>query len=177
MHTGCSGRCVPAVRRDIMNSRAGQPEALNSPPAEPPGRMDWLFRREVAALAWAMILGGLVLPPRGLPLSFCLFHQATGLPCPACGMTRSVTSILHNQWALSWRYHPLGWLMAAAGVFLAAVSVVPEKWKRAIRRQASAHSRTLTRLIIAVFVVWAIYGMARIGLVAAGLWRFPPSAP
>ena len=35
-------------------------------------------------------IGSDVLPP-------CFFYQATGIPCPGCGLTRSVLSLLHGD--------------------------------------------------------------------------------
>lgn len=38
----------------------------------------------------------------------CTFRSVFGIPCPGCGMTRSLTSIWHGNVLLSMRYHPLG---------------------------------------------------------------------
>lgn len=37
----------------------------------------------------------------------CLFHRLTGLYCPGCGGTRSVTSLLHGHPIISIRYNPI----------------------------------------------------------------------
>jgi hypothetical protein len=37
----------------------------------------------------------------------CLFHKLTGLYCPGCGGTRSVTSLLHGHPITSIRYNPI----------------------------------------------------------------------
>ena len=53
----------------------------------------------------------------------CAFHEATGLSCPTCGMTRSVVMSLHGEWARAWHMSPGGpalvlalGLVAVAGV-------------------------------------------------------------
>lgn len=58
----------------------------------------------------------------------CSFHERFGLPCPTCGLTRSVVLTLHGQVERAWRIAPggpaltLGVLFVAAGVLtLAAV--------------------------------------------------------
>jgi hypothetical protein len=60
----------------------------------------------------------------------CSFHERFGLPCPTCGMTRSVVLTLHGQVERAWRMAPggaaltLGVLFVAAGVLvLAAVQL------------------------------------------------------
>lgn len=70
----------------------------------------------LAALMPLPVQGGRSL--LGLP-SLCLFHNVTGLPCPGCGMTRSVVCCCHLRFTDSIAYHPLGpivfvWLLATA---------------------------------------------------------------
>jgi len=44
-----------------------------------------------------------------LPLpEICTFHNLTGLPCPGCGLTRSLVAGVHGQWKVSFEYHRLG---------------------------------------------------------------------
>jgi hypothetical protein len=54
------------------------------------------------------------LPSDGLGISVCPFNQIFGLPCPTCGLTRSVSSLLHLEVSKSVQYHPLGFLVLGA---------------------------------------------------------------
>ncbi len=51
----------------------------------------------------------------------CLFSTATGIQCPACGLTRSVASIARGDLEASLAYHPAG--IAIAGIALAALLI------------------------------------------------------
>jgi hypothetical protein len=64
-------------------------------------------RRGIAAIlvAGAAVLPGVVL--RDSPV-ICPFRRVTGLPCPACGLTRSWQAAAHLRLAESLGYHPLG---------------------------------------------------------------------
>ena len=56
----------------------------------------------------------------GLPLPVCYFHEWTGLPCPSCGATRLVESMLSGDLLGAARWNPLLFLVLA-GVALWAV--------------------------------------------------------
>jgi Protein of unknown function (DUF2752) len=76
--------------------------------------IDLRLLRPVAAL----MLGAAIVRPMiphqpGLP---CPLRTFTGVPCPMCGMTRSVTSVVHFDWVASLRYSP-------GGVFLVLFAV------------------------------------------------------
>ena len=74
-------------------------------------------RRGVAAM---LVAGALVLPRtilRGSPV-ICPFRRVTGLPCPACGLTRSWQAAAHLRLGESLGDHPLG-----AATFLGAVAI------------------------------------------------------
>lgn len=47
---------------------------------------------------------------RALP-NVCLLRQASGLPCPGCGLTRSLVAGVHADWAGSLAHHRLGLLV------------------------------------------------------------------
>lgn len=91
--------------------------------------------------AGRLTVGGLALP------EVCAFKQATGLPCPGCGLTRSWVSALHGDLAASALHHPLGWLvllyaLAQAARHLLWVSAPGE------RRRIEAAGRWLDRGIV-----------------------------
>ena len=64
-------------------------------------------RRGVAAI---LVAGAFVLPRAVLRASpvICPFRRVTGLPCPACGLTRSWQAAAHLRLTESVGYHPLG---------------------------------------------------------------------
>ena len=76
-------------------------------------------RSGVAAL---LVGAAIVLPAAALSDTrvVCPFRRVTGLPCPACGLTRSWQAAAHLRPRESLRYHPLGTatLLAAAGIAL-----------------------------------------------------------
>jgi len=66
------------------------------------------------AAALASAGNGLVFPG-GRPVPpLCFFHQATGLECPFCGMTRSFVALMHGEAAAAFGFHPAGPLALAA---------------------------------------------------------------
>jgi hypothetical protein len=49
-------------------------------------------------------LGNIQLP------GICTFRSLTGIPCPGCGLLRSMVSAVHGNVAKSWEYHRLGFV-------------------------------------------------------------------
>jgi hypothetical protein len=71
-----------------------------------------------------ILLGGLVLSPPDayspylhighIPIpDTCSFKNLTGLPCPGCGLTRSIVAAMHGDFRASLMYHRLGLLTLA----------------------------------------------------------------
>ncbi len=40
-------------------------------------------------------------------IDLCLFKRFTGYPCPTCGTTRGIISLLHGKFIEAWYYNPL----------------------------------------------------------------------
>lgn len=68
-----------------------------------------------------ILLGAFVLVPpvsgghsisvgRILLPDICIFKNLTGLPCPGCGLTHSITSAVRGNISGSFLFHRLGWL-------------------------------------------------------------------
>ena len=49
---------------------------------------------------------------------FCIFHEVTGLPCPACGTTRATLHLLHGQLMAAIATNPLS--LATTSIMLMA---------------------------------------------------------
>jgi Protein of unknown function (DUF2752) len=77
--------------------------------------------RPLRAAGAAMLAVALVLPTLALPnVVLCPLRRLTGVPCPFCGMTRSVTALVHGDLGASLALNPGGILVVA----LAAVLLV-----------------------------------------------------
>jgi hypothetical protein len=60
---------------------------------------------------------------------FCPFHALTGIPCPGCGMTRAIVSLIGGNISEAFLYNPFSFFL----VFMVLISMVPEKWMGIIR--------------------------------------------
>lgn len=50
-------------------------------------------------------------------VELCLFKHVTGCPCPTCGFTRGMLSLLHGHPVQAWLYNPLLFsILSVAGV-------------------------------------------------------------
>jgi hypothetical protein len=87
--------------------------------------------------------------------SVCLFRNATGIPCPGCGMTRAFALLARGEWRAALAMHPLAPLLAAelALAWLAwgwALLDRPpawmERWWRSLGPVALAHAAVFCAL-------------------------------
>lgn len=83
-------------------------------------------------LVWGSLLGlgGLLYVKAWLPLTNigipCLFHEATGLYCPGCGITRALSSALNLDFEEAFRYNSLLFLLAP--MYVAYTAANKKKW-------------------------------------------------
>lgn len=63
-----------------------------------------------AAMLWPLHPAGLALP--------CGFHALTGIPCPLCGMTRSVTATVHLDFGHALAANPAGIVAVVVAIAL-----------------------------------------------------------
>ncbi len=84
---------------------------------------DWLWWCTLLSELW-LTVGGIALllgTPGARPMPLCLFKRLTGYPCPTCGFTRGVLSLLQGHPVQGWLYNPL--LFSFLGIFGAVVGV------------------------------------------------------
>jgi hypothetical protein len=103
-----------------------------------------------------------VLPPDGIGVTICWFQSLYGLPCPGCGLTRSLTCISHLQFSKAWNYHPFGPLIYALFVANAVLLFLPRTTRRALRRQASQSDGWLKPIYVAIVLSFVAFGGMRI---------------
>jgi hypothetical protein len=88
------------------------------------------------------------------PVQLCLIKRLTGYPCPTCGSTRGVLSLLHGHIVRAWLCNPL--LFSVLGLF-AAVTAVRVCFARGIKVSLTKNERMLAWILIIVlfFANWA----------------------
>lgn len=130
-------------------------------PAVPRRDTVWLAGGAVAAVTAAAVL-----PPSavlGGP-TVCPFRIVTGLPCPACGLTRSWVLTAHGDLAGAFTQHWLGPASLALTVLGLVLFVV---------RRPLTSSRPARLTFWALVISTAAYGVWRGVLVARGEWSGP----
>ncbi len=98
----------------------------------------WLAAGCAVAAAWLLLRPA---PPTGvLPsvagLPGCGFRLITGAPCPGCGMTRSLTSLLRGDAAAAFAWHPVGPVLAGLALTALALAAVEGSTGRPVLREA-----------------------------------------
>jgi hypothetical protein len=85
-------------------------------------------------LAAGIILSvSLALAVTGIPGPPCLFRALYGIPCPGCGLTRSLLALWHGDLRAAVLYHPLG-----APLFFVCLTLCGVRLLSAIRRKRCA---------------------------------------
>lgn len=94
--------------------------------------------------------------------SACFFRQHTGIPCPTCGMSRSVVATLHGDLSTAVRANPAGplWVAAAFSVALALL------WLARRQRTESGAGERAARPVRALAIAQGVLVLA----VLAGHW-------
>lgn len=133
-------------------------------PQTPRPMREVLFGAFSRRLALLVVIGALVMPPGGIGLDLCWFHARTGLPCPGCGLTRSLASLAHLELERALSLHPFGPPLLAA-LSLIALSGLPGERRRApLLAWLDRHDAVIRRLYTATIVAFVAFGIARLGV-------------
>jgi hypothetical protein len=97
----------------------------------------------------------------GRPIAWvCTLRSRYGLPCPTCGLTRSVVMSLHGEFARAWRMAPVG-PVAVVGLLALAIAMLAVAWLQWTPRATSennweAGAHVWIRKSAAIYAVGAI---------------------
>jgi hypothetical protein len=72
------------------------------------------------ALWWLVPAAALLL----VDVPICPLAGLLGWPCPGCGLTRAGLALLHGQFAVAWRFHPLVYLVVPSAAALGVKATV-----------------------------------------------------
>ncbi|MBI1290811.1 DUF2752 domain-containing protein [bacterium] len=88
-----------------------------------------------------------------------------GVPCPGCGLTRSVTAIFHGDFLAAWQYNPFGYFFALGFALLAPVAVLPGRQITRLKEALRPQSYRIAVVLIAFTVGLMLHGITRAVLV------------
>jgi hypothetical protein len=98
---------------------------------------------------------------RQLGLPPCTLRSVTGVPCPSCGMTTSISLLLHGDLAAAWRAN---W----AGVFVGVIGGAATVWLGFLAATGGRLTGwSAEKTIVRVFGVGAFVALLRYALLAA----------
>jgi hypothetical protein len=127
---------------------------------------------DAPALCGAVVAAGAVhvaLTGAGFAGWTCPFFQATGWPCPGCGLGRASVLLLRGEWLPALRLHAFAPFLLLTLLVLGAGFILRgrarEAWRRAVRR-VEERTPIVPVLLVLLLVYWAL----RFVLDAAG-WR------
>jgi hypothetical protein len=127
----------------------------------------------VAGVGVAAVVAAVALSPAAVANGpeLCPFARMTGLPCPACGLTRSWVALAHGDLAASFTFNASGPLFLIAAIVVTVCAVVEVLTGRPILRRVRL--AVANPVGLAVLVVWFGYGIVRAIDAAAGWGVFP----
>jgi hypothetical protein len=106
-------------------------------------RPTWPLWAVLLVLGW-MALGAvavLLITHFDKSLELCLIKRFTGVPCPTCGFTRGLLSLLHGDIIRAWLYNPL--LFTVLTIFFTSV-VFHILFARSVRIHLTKTERRIT---------------------------------
>ncbi|WP_395752875.1 DUF2752 domain-containing protein [Prosthecobacter sp.] len=102
------------------------------------------------------------------PLWPCTFAEATGLPCPGCGLTRATSALFHGEWRASWQFHPFAGGFLLGGIFVIAAALLPSERVETLAATVEGIERR-TKLPAIFLVAVLCFGLLRM----LGFWYQP----
>jgi hypothetical protein len=93
----------------------------------------------------------------GRPIEWvCALRSRLGLPCPTCGLTRSVVMSLHGEFGSAWRMAPVG-PVAVFGMIAFALAMLALAWSQwAGAFQWEAQTRVWIRKVTAIYAATTV---------------------
>ncbi|MFW6066056.1 MAG: DUF2752 domain-containing protein, partial [Planctomycetota bacterium] len=98
----------------------------------------------------SLVATAVVLSSRlGGTVDLCLFHRVTGMPCPTCGTTRGVLTLLSGRPFVAWTWNPLVFTVLGVWVSLTVVRLLTG---RSLRVRLSPRQKAVAWVAIAAAV-------------------------
>ncbi|MCR5775616.1 MAG: DUF2752 domain-containing protein [Lachnospiraceae bacterium] len=118
-------------------------------------------KKQIRDLLWAAAVTGLLFITALLGIYRCPLDFVLGIPCPMCGITRALASVLKGDFAGAFYYHPL-WpvFLVAVGVYFLSISGIIELSRKTI----DVVGCLLGILLIICYIIRHIKGSSVVGI-------------
>lgn len=132
-------------------------------------KREWLIPEIFSFGALFILVVSFFLPPDKIIFQICSFKNITGLPCPGCGLTRSVINISHLNFFRAFRLNPMGYFIYLILIAFSFYSFIPESLRIKTDTYILKHLNTLIASVCLFFAflisIWifrliAIYDMS-----------------
>ena len=129
------------------------------------------FRARVPGLVALVLLGiGVWLPGEGVGFTICLAYRTTGIPCPGCGLSRSVANTLEGDLPQALWYNPMGPVVALFCVVFAVTAFLPQARVEAFWVRLRDVYRARKIVFDSIFYTYLAYTLVRGALSVVDLW-------
>lgn len=139
--------------------------------------LDILCGRVTCWLALIAIVASFLLPTEGAGIKLCATKFLFDVPCPGCGLTRSVTNVSHLQPIEAWNYHPFGLIIHPFFCVAALFLLLPDRARKRIGVWCRRRHRVLYSIYMTIVFAFLAFGFTRLGLALAGITDFAKISP
>jgi hypothetical protein len=128
------------------------------------------FNKYTAGAAWLGLLLAALSPPHGSGLLVCWLNLGTGLPCPGCGLTRSLSCAMRGMFLESWQHHPMGLLILVFFLAIAAASLLSTPRQQQLASYMRSKAIIFNSLFLAFVATFLSFGVARAIMAFTSVW-------
>jgi hypothetical protein len=111
-----------------------------------------------------------LLPADGAGVPVCLFRAISGLPCPGCGLTRALSSLIQGNPAAAFSYHPFAFIVLPLFLMLAAHNFMPLPARQRLQAFCGRHDGMIRRGYHGFIYTFVAFGMLRMLAYASAGW-------
>jgi hypothetical protein len=129
----------------------------------------WLNKYTLVA-AWLGLLLAILSPPQGNGILVCWLKASTNLPCPGCGLTRSLSCAMRGMFTESFQYHPMGLLILGFFLATAVASLLSTTRQQNIASFMRSKAVLFNVLFFAFVVTFVGFGLVRALIAFTSIW-------
>lgn len=117
-----------------------------------------------------IVLGMIFMPADGFGRDLCYVHATSGLPCPGCGLSRSVAHGVRGHLVQALWYNPFGLIVLPYALTVVSSLVWPRSLKERVRSWLEPRGEGFKRVYMGLIIAFLSYGTLRMALAIFDVW-------